>query len=122
MGQATQTYANITRQMYQDWYTHYYPMQQSLLQYAKEGALAKEQLGRVDQHYQDAYHASEQSYANHLGRYGVTPSRSPHQKARQALASVATHNAIRDYERDRSRQILSGSGMGLRQAIKVGGG
>ncbi|HIF9182350.1 hypothetical protein IHC93_16130 [Photobacterium damselae subsp. damselae] len=121
MGIASDTYANITRQMYEDWEQRFYPKQKELLDKAVSGELATEQINRVDRNMQDSMRSATQSNINHMARYGVDASLSPNIEARQALGLASAKNAIRESEQERSMGILSGSGMGLREKINIGG-
>ncbi|UKA08707.1 hypothetical protein IHC92_18180 [Photobacterium damselae subsp. damselae] len=121
MGIASETYANITRQMYEDWEQRFYPKQKELLDRAASGELATEQINRVDRNMQDSMRSTTLSNINHMARYGVDVNFSPNTKARQALGLAGAKNAIRESEQERSMGILSGSGMGLREKVKVGG-
>ena len=44
MGIAADTYADLTRKMYEDWENRFYPKQKELLEKASSGQLATEQL------------------------------------------------------------------------------
>ncbi|UKA03858.1 hypothetical protein [Photobacterium damselae] len=121
MGIASDTYANITRQMYEDWEQRFYPKQKELLDKAASGELATEQINRVDHNMQDSMRTATLSNINHMARYGVDANLSPNTDARQALGLAGAKNAIRESEQERSMGILSGSEMGLREKVKVGG-
>ncbi|UJZ96494.1 hypothetical protein IHC87_18185 [Photobacterium damselae subsp. damselae] len=121
MGIASETYANITRQMYEDWEQRFYPKQKELLDRAASGELATEQINRVDRNMQDSMRSTTLSNINYMARYGVDVNFSPNTEARQALGLAGAKNAIRESEQERSMGILSGSGMGLREKVKVGG-
>ncbi|MGR5465425.1 hypothetical protein ACPV5G_21050 [Photobacterium damselae] len=123
MGIANDTYATITRQLYDDWESRYLPKQIEMLQKASSGELATEQIGRVDNTMQSSLRAATQSNANSMARYGVTPAQDDNgDKARQALSMAGAKNSIRAHERERSMGILSGAGVGLREKVQVGGG
>ncbi|PSU24732.1 hypothetical protein CTM97_18945 [Photobacterium phosphoreum] len=122
MGIAADTYANLTRQMYDDWEQRFYPKQKELLEKASTGQLASEQLSRVDGNMQSSLRASTQSNTNKMARFGVTPELDSNSDARQALGIAGAKNAIRDHAEEQSMSILSGANMGLRQKMNVGGG
>ncbi|WP_235860298.1 hypothetical protein [Photobacterium phosphoreum] len=122
MGIAADTYANLTRQMYDDWEQRFYPKQKELLEKASTGQLASEQLYRVDGNMQNSLRAATQSNTNKMARFGVTPQLDSNSDARQALGIAGTKNAIRAHGEEQSMSILSGANMGLRQKMNVGGG
>lgn len=121
MGIAADTYAKITREMYDDWYERFYPKQKELLEKASNGVLAKEQLARVDENLDSSMRAATQSTANQMARYGVKPKDDSSLEARQALSAAGAKNAVREHEKQRSMSILSGANMGLRDQMNVGG-
>lgn len=122
MGIAADTYAELTRKMYEDWEQRFYPKQKELLQKASNGQLASEQLARVDENMQSSLRAATQSNTNSMARFGVEAKESQSSEARQALGLAGTKNAVREHEKDRSMAILSGANMGLREQMNVGGG
>ncbi|PSU86652.1 hypothetical protein C0W42_19750 [Photobacterium kishitanii] len=122
MGIAADTYADLTRKMYEDWEQRFYPKQKDLLEKASTGQLASEQLSRVDENLRGSLRASTQSNANRMARFGVTAEQNTSGDARQALGIAGTKNAVRKHAEERSMSILSGANMGLRQKMNVGGG
>ncbi|PSU23809.1 hypothetical protein C0W35_18155 [Photobacterium kishitanii] len=122
MGIAADTYADLTRKMYEDWEQRFYPKQKELLEKASTGQLASEQLSRVDENLRGSLRASTQSNANRMARFGVTAEQNTSGDARQALGIAGTKNAVRKHAEERSMSILSGANMGLRQKMNVGGG
>ncbi|PSW63740.1 hypothetical protein C0W54_03805 [Photobacterium kishitanii] len=122
MGIAADTYADLTRKMYEDWEQRFYPKQKELLEKASTGQLASEQLSRVDENLRGSLRASTQSNANRMARFGVTADQNTSGDARQALGIAGTKNAVRKHAEERSMSILSGANMGLRQKMNVGGG
>ncbi|MGF1727080.1 hypothetical protein [Photobacterium nomapromontoriensis] len=122
MGIAADTYAELTRAMYDDWYERFYPKQKELLEKASSGVLAQEQLTRVDENMQSSMRAATQSNANNMARFGLSAEDSESNAARQALGVAGAKNAVREHEQDRSMSILSGANMGLRDQMNVGGG
>lgn len=114
MGVAADTYAKLTREMFEDWQKRFYPKQKELLEKSQSGELLKEQLGRVDANAGSAMKAASLSEANNLARYGVASGGDDNQQAKLSLATVAAKNGLRDHERDRSMMTLSGAGMGVK--------
>ncbi|WP_332399314.1 hypothetical protein [Vibrio metschnikovii] len=115
MGYASDTYARIQREQYDDWLNRFYPKQKELMTKMQDGSLLKEQLGRVDQNMQSSIQAAEQGNTNRMARYGLSDADGGVNNAKAALGAVAAKNGLRDYERERSMQVLSGSGMGMNQ-------
>ncbi|WP_251878985.1 hypothetical protein [Grimontia kaedaensis] len=119
MGIASDTYAEITRNMYDDWLNRFYPKQVELLQKSQSGQLLNEQLARVDSNANDAGASAKLSEANKMARYGLTPEGDVHRNAKLSLAKVAAKNGLRDHERDRSMQTLAGAGYAVKQNASV---
>ncbi|OBU29317.1 hypothetical protein C0Z01_00480 [Photobacterium kishitanii] len=122
MGIAADTYAELTRKMYEDWEQRFYPKQKELLEKASTGQLASEQLSRVDGNMQNSLRAATQSNTNKMARFGVTAELDSNSEARHALGIAGGKNAIRTHAKEQSMSILSGANMGLRQKMNVGGG
>lgn len=125
MGWASDTYARLTREQYQDWLTRFYPKQKELMQLATNGQLLTQQLGRVEQNNTNALRAAQQATANRNARMGVAPAQNPQdnsQSLRMALITAGTENGLREQEKNRQLGILTGADAGLREAIKAGGG
>ena len=125
MGWASDTYARLTREQYQDWLTRFYPKQKELMQLATNGQLLTQQLGRVEQNNTNSLRAAQQATANRNARMGVAPAQNPQdnsQSLRMALMTAGTENGLREQEKNRQLGILTGADAGLREAIKAGGG
>ncbi|MBM0511407.1 hypothetical protein [Aeromonas hydrophila] len=125
MGWASDTFAKITREQYQDWLTRFYPKQKELMGLATSGQLLREQLGRVEGNNVNALRAAQQATANRNARMGVTTSTNPQdnsQGLRMALMTAGTENGLREQEKERQIGILTGADAGLRDAIKTGRG
>ncbi|HHQ4786428.1 hypothetical protein ACSZND_00045 [Aeromonas hydrophila] len=125
MGWASDTFAKITREQYQDWLTRFYPKQKELMGLATSGQLLREQLGRVEGNNVNALRAAQQATANRNARMGVTTSTNPQdnsQGLRMALITAGTENGLREQEKERQIGILTGADAGLRDAIKTGRG
>lgn len=125
MGWASDTYARLTREQYQDWLTRFYPKQKELMQLATNGQLLTQQLGRVEQNNANSLRAAQQATANRNARMGVVPAQKPQdnsQSLRMALMTAGTENGLREQEKNRQLGILTGADAGLREAIKAGGG
>lgn len=124
MGWASDTFAKITREQYQDWLTRFYPKQKELMGLATSGQLLREQLGRVEGNNVNALRAAQQATANRNARMGVATSTNPQdnsQGLRMALMTAGTENGLREQEKERQMGILTGADAGLRDAIKTGG-
>ena len=123
MGYAADTYAQITRESYQDWKDRFYPKQKELMELATNGKLLQEQLGRVDENNANALRSAQQATANRNARMGVSNNANDNsQGLRAALMTAGTENGLREQEQARQMGILTGADAGLREAIKTGGG
>lgn len=123
MGYAADTFAQITRESYQDWKDRFYPKQKELMELATNGKLLQEQLGRVDENNANALRSAQQSTANRNARMGVSSNANDNsQGLRAALMTAGTENGLREQEQARQMGILTGADAGLREAIKTGGG
>lgn len=123
MGYAADTFAQITRESYQDWKNRFYPKQKELMELATNGKLLQEQLGRVDENNANALRSARQATANRNARMGVSNNANDNsQGLRAALMTAGTENGLREQEQARQMGILTGADAGLREAIKTGGG
>lgn len=123
MGYAADTFAQITRESYQDWKDRFYPKQKELMELATNGRLLQEQLGRVDENNANALRSAQQATANRNARMGVSSNTNDNsQGLRAALMTAGTENGLREQEQARQMGILTGADAGLREAIKTGGG
>lgn len=123
MGYAADTFAQITRESYQDWKNRFYPKQKELMELATNGKLLQEQLGRVDENNANALRSAQQATANRNARMGVSSNTNDNsQGLRAALMTAGTENGLREQEQARQMGILTGADAGLREAIKTGGG
>ncbi|MDH1635755.1 hypothetical protein [Aeromonas caviae] len=123
MGYAADTFAQITRESYQDWKDRFYPKQKELMELATNDQLLQEQLGRVDENNANALRSAQQATANRNARMGVSSNTNDNsQGLRAALMTAGTENGLREQEQARQMGILTGADAGLREAIKTGGG
>lgn len=123
MGYAADTYAQITRESYQDWKDRFYPKQKELMELATNDKLLQEQLGRVDENNANALRSAQQATANRNARMGVSSNTNDNsQGLRMALMTAGTENGLREQEQARQMGILTGADAGMREAIKTGGG
>lgn len=118
-GKAATNYANITRAQYDDWLERFYPKQKELMESTQTGALLKEQLARVDENFDSANQAAQVANNNQLARYGIAASQDSSAQAKGALANVTSKNSLREYEKDRSMSVLSGSGKSNLSQLEV---
>lgn len=124
MGIASDTYANLTRQQYQDWQNTYYPHLQQLMTQATDGSLMNQQLARVDQNQQQALSTATVGAANQAARYGATAMNNQQDNSsglKAALATAGAKNGTREAQQDRELNILTGGNASLRQALNIGG-
>lgn len=125
MGYAADTYAQITRESYQDWKDRFYPKQKELMELATNDKLLQEQLGRVEENNANALRSAQQATANRNARMGVSTSSNADdnsQGLRMALMTAGTENGLREQEQTRQMGILTGADAGMREAINTGGG
>lgn len=111
MGVASDTYAQISRDQYNNWLNRFYPEQQKLLATTTNADLLNEQLGRVDSNFDTSAAAAETATNNQMARYGISNDNSNSNNAATSLAKVSSKNSLRDYESDRSMSTLSGSSL-----------
>ena len=122
MGYAADTFAQITRESYQDWKDRFYPKQKELMELATNGKLLQEQLGRVDENNANALRSAQQATANRNARMGVSSNANDNsQGLRAALMTAGAENGLREQEQSRQLGILTGADAGLREAIKTVG-
>ena len=125
MGYASDTYAGIIRDQYDDWKNRFYPKQQELMGLATNGQLLNDQLGRVAENNANALLSAQQATSNRNARMGVATPQNPQdnsQSLRMALMTAGTKNGLREQEQTRQLGILTGADAGLRDAIKAEGG
>lgn len=118
-GKAAKNYANVTRAQYDDWLERFYPKQKELMESTQTGTLLKEQLARVDENFDSANQAAQVANNNQLARYGIAGSQDSSAQAKGALANVTSKNSLREYEKDRSMSVLSGSGKSNLSQLEV---
>ena len=124
MGYASDTYAGIIRDQYDDWKNRFYPKQQELMGLATNGQLLNDQLGRVAEDNANALRSAQQATSNGNARMGLATPQNPQdnsQSLRMALMTAGTENGLREQEQTRQLGILTGADAGLRDAIKAGG-
>lgn len=118
-GKAADTYAQVTREQYQNWYDTFYPKQKQLLEQTQSGELLKQQLGRVDSNMNSSMRAAQQAQINQMARYGVQAEADPNRAAQQALSKVTAKNSLREYEQDRALNVLAGTSSKSMQEMVV---
>ncbi|HEN3614745.1 TPA: hypothetical protein U5E40_004073 [Yersinia enterocolitica] len=125
MGQASDTYANLIRDQYNDWLTRFYPKQKELMGLATSGELMNQQLTRVSDSSASSLRSAQLGTQNQLARYGTTQTANPNDNSlglRSALATAGAKNGIREAEQDRQMNILTGGSASLREQMSIGGG
>lgn len=108
-GKAADTYAQISREQYDDWLRTFYPKQKELLEKTQNGTLLNEQLSRVNGNVASSMRAAEQAKTNQMARYGIEAEEDPNQAAKQALTQTTSMNSLREYEKERSMNVLAGT-------------
>lgn len=122
MGIASDTYAKIIREQYDDWKNRFYPKQQELMNQATSGELMNAQLGRVGENTETAINNAKVGQDNMMGRMGVQSTQDANDNSmglKTSLAVAGAKNGIRSAENERQNSILSGASMGLRNAINT---
>ncbi len=122
MGIASDTYAKIIREQYDDWKNRFYPEQQELMNQATSGELMNAQLGRVGENTETAINNAKVGQDNMMGRMGVQSTQDVNDNSmglKTSLAVAGAKNGIRSAENERQNSILSGASMGLRNAINT---
>ncbi len=122
MGIASDTYAKIIREQYDDWKNRFYPEQQELMNQATSGELMNAQLGRVGENTETAINNAKVGQDNMMGRMGVQSTQDANDNSmglKTSLAVAGAKNGIRSAENERQNSILSGASMGLRNAINT---
>ncbi|AOP42947.1 hypothetical protein [Edwardsiella piscicida] len=124
MGWASDTYADLTRQQYQDWKKRFYPQLKKMMDYAAGDRLLSDQLSRADRHTQNSLRSALSGQVNQMARYGAPAARDPQDNSlglRTALAHAGAKNSIRGAAEDRQLNILTGGSAGVREQMRVGG-
>ncbi len=112
MGSASDTFADITRDQYNDWLTKYYPKLQETMDYATNGQLMNDQLARANTNTQQSLNTATVGQANQLARYGQSSTANPQDNSTglsSALATAQSDNNIRTAQQDRSLNMLTGA-------------
>ena len=120
MGYASDTYASIIRDQYDDWKERFYPKQQELMDLATSGELMKNQLARVDATTANSVNNAQVAQDNTMARMGVSTATDSNDNSLGLKASLATANAkngARSAEQERQINILSGANAGLKSAL-----
>ncbi|EBS1323997.1 hypothetical protein CRQ31_07320 [Salmonella enterica subsp. enterica serovar Worthington] len=124
MGIASDTYARLVREQYDDWLARYYPRQKELMGLATNNQLMNQQLARTDAIASNSLRAAQQGTQNQLARYGVAQKQNNQDNSlglRTALATAGAKNGIRESEQDRQMNILTGGASPVRQQLNIGG-
>lgn len=112
MGYASDKYANIVRQQYNDWKTRYYPEQQKLMSLATDNSLMNSQLDRASTNAANAVSIAEQAQSNQMSRMGVATATNGNDNSSSlnaSLAVAAAKNGTRSAADERNLSILAGS-------------
>jgi|SRR5471030_2602581 len=121
MGVASDTFANITKEQYNDWLTKYYPKLQETMDYATNGQLMNDQLSRANTNSQQALNTATVGEANQLARYGTSSTANSQDNSTglaSALATAQSKNNIRQAQEDRSLNMLTGATGSLSTLMK----
>ncbi|OQM44107.1 hypothetical protein BZK42_00745 [Citrobacter braakii] len=122
---ASDTYAQLIREQYNDWLTRYFPKQERLMELGTNNELMNEQLGRTDGIATQSLRSAQQGLNNQMARYGTIRPQNPQDNTlglRSALAIAGAKNGIREAQQDRQMNILTGGAAPVRQQLNIGGG
>ena len=120
MGVASDTYASIMRDQYDDWKNRFYPKQQELMDLATSGELMKNQLARVDATTANSVNNAQVAQNNTMARMGVSTATDSNDNSlglKASLATASAKNGARSAEQERQINILSGANAGLKSAL-----
>ena len=120
MGYASDTYAKIIRDQYDDWMNRFYPKQQELMDLATSGELMKNQLARVDATTANSVNNAQVAQNNTMARMGVSTATDGNDNSlglKASLATASAKNGARSAEQERQINILSGANAGLKSAL-----
>ena len=120
MGYASDTYASIIRDQYDDWKERFYPKQQELMDLATSGELMKNQLARVDATTANSVNNAQVAQNNTMARMGVSTATDSNDNSlglKASLATASAKNGARSAEQERQINILSGANAGLKSAL-----
>lgn len=118
---ASDTYATLVREQYNDWLERYYPYMQKQMDLS-DNRLMTAQLNRVGPLAQQAQNGAQTGLDNQMARYGVNMPKNPQDNSRAlagTLAVAGAKNGIREAEQDRQLNILTGASSPLRQQMNI---
>lgn len=121
MGYADDTFAEITREAWDDWQQRYEPVLDQLLSLVDTHQLMTDQLNRVAGNEQNARNTAQVTQNNDMGRYGLAGATNPQDQSdsiNAALSDASTRNGIRSAEQQRDLSILTGAGSKGASAVK----
>ncbi len=121
---ASDTYAQLIREQYDDWLNRYYPKQQQLMQLGTNNQLMNAQLARTDGIAANSLRSAQLGTQNQMARYGLSRTTNPQDNTaglRSALAVAGADNGIRQAEQERQMNILTGGAAPVRQQLNIGG-
>lgn len=121
MGYASDTFAEITREAWDDWQKRYGPVLDKLMSEVDTHQLMTDQLNRVGTNEQNALNAATVTQGNDMSRYGLANATSPQDNSSSvnaALSDASTRNGIRTAERQRDVNIITGAGKMGSSAVK----
>ena len=120
MGAASDKYAAIIREQYDDWLTRYHPQQQKLMSLATDNSLMNAQLNRASENSANSLANAQTANDNRMARMGVSTETDVNDNSlglSAALSGAQAKNGIRSAEQDRQLSILSGADGGLRSTL-----
>ncbi|HDC2546223.1 TPA: hypothetical protein O7139_005374 [Salmonella enterica] len=121
---ASDTFAQITREQYDDWVNRYYPKLETLMDLGTSNQLMNAQLGRTGGIAAQSLRSAQLGLNNQMARYGTIRPQNPQDNTlglRSALAMAGAKNGIREAQQDRQMNILTGGAAPVRQQLNIGG-
>ncbi|EAW1164267.1 hypothetical protein EO50_20435 [Salmonella enterica] len=121
---ASDTFAQLIREQYDDWLNRYYPKQERLMELGTNNELMNAQLGRTDGIAANSLRSAQLGMNNQMARYGTIRAQNPQDNTlglRSALAIAGAKNGIREAQQDRQMNILTGGAAPVRQQLNIGG-
>ncbi|HCM1919307.1 TPA: hypothetical protein N3A33_005408, partial [Salmonella enterica subsp. salamae serovar 28:r:e,n,z15] len=107
---ASDTYAQLIREQYNDWLARYFPKQEQLMNLGTDNQLMNAQLARTDGIATQSLRSAQTGLNNQMARMGVQQRLNPQdntQGLRSALAIAGAKNGIREAQQDRQMNILT---------------
>lgn len=112
MGIASDTYAQVTRDQWQQYVNQFVPIENQLINYSANTQLSEQNMQRAITGVQQAFQSQQGQTQRRLSGYGVSlnpqeqAAANREQNLSQSLGEVGAANAARDFTVNRQRGIL----------------